>query len=162
MEAIAMPRLWSDFGEAAGMFGALRSPRGEQMVLEENFFVEKVLPGGVVRRLGEEEMDRYRAPFRDREARMPTLAWPREIPIEGEPADVHAIVEAYGKWMATSSIPKLLVLGDPGAIVTGRTRDFCRTWPNQREVTVTGRHFLQEDSPDEIGRALASFIGGGS
>jgi len=158
MEAIALPLRWSDFGDAAGMFRALRSPLGEQMILDENVFVEKILPGSVMRRLDDDEMDRYRAPFRERSARLPTLVWPREIPIEGEPADVRAIVEAYGQWIAHSTIPKLLVLGEPGAIVTGRTREFCRTWRNQREVTVPGRHFLQEDSPNEIGNALASFI----
>jgi haloalkane dehalogenase len=158
LEAIALPRRWSDFGEFAGLFTALRSPRGEQMVLDDNVFVERVLPGGVIRPLGESEMQAYRAPFREREARRPTLAWPREIPIEGEPADVQEIVEANGRWMSESGIPKLLVLGEPGAIVTGRTRDFCRTWPNQREVTVRGRHFLQEDAPHEIGTALAQFI----
>jgi haloalkane dehalogenase len=103
-------------------------------------------------------MGRYRAPFREREARWPTLAWPREIPIEGEPADVCAIVESYGEWLSKSSVPKLLVLGDPGAIVTGHTRAFCQSWPNQREIVVAGRHFLQEDSPDAIGAELADFL----
>jgi haloalkane dehalogenase len=158
MEAIALPRKWSDFGKAAGMFRALRSPIGEDLVLDENVFVERVLPFGMIRTLSAEEMARYRAPFRERSARLPTLAWPREIPIEGEPADVCAIVESYGKWLARSPIPKLLVLGDPGAIVTGRTREFCRSWPNQREITVPGRHFLQEDSPDAISVALADFL----
>lgn len=158
MEAIALPRRWADFGDAAGLFMALRSPTGERMVLDENVFVERILPGGVMRTLTREEMERYRAPYRERGARLPTLVWPRQIPIEGEPADVNTIVEAYGKWLSESPIPKLLVLGDPGAIVTGRTREFCRTWPNQREITVVGRHFLQEDSPDEIGAALAAFI----
>ncbi len=158
MEPIALALRWSDFGDAAGMFRALRSPRGEQLILGENVFVEKILPGSVLRRLGDAEMDRYRAPFQERGARLPTLVWPREIPIEGEPADVCAIVEAYGQWIAQSTIPKLLVLGDPGALGTGRTREFCRTWRNQREVTVPGRHFLQEDSPDEIGKALVTFI----
>jgi haloalkane dehalogenase len=158
MEAIALPRRWSDFGEAAGIFKMLRSPFGDKMILDENVFVERVLPRGVVRALSEEEMDAYRAPFRERDARRPTLAWPREIPIEGEPPDVHAIVESYGRWLSESRVPKLLVLGDPGAIVTGRTRDFCRMLPNQREITVAGRHFLQEDAPDEIGAALADFV----
>jgi haloalkane dehalogenase len=158
MEAIALPRRWSDFGEAAGMFMALRSPKGEQLVLEDNFFIERVLPFGTIRTLSAQEIDRYRAPFRERSARLPTLAWPREIPIEGEPADVHAIVESYGDWLAGSAIPKLLVLGDPGAIVTGRTREFCRSWPNQREIVVPGRHFVQEDSPDAIGAELADFL----
>lgn len=158
MEAIALPRRWADFGEAADMFRALRSLRGEEMVLDKNFFVEKILPSGIIRALSEEEMTAYRAPFRDRESRRPTLAWPREIPIEGEPADVAAIVETCGKWLAQTQVPKLLVLGDPGAIATGRTREFYRSWPNQREITVAGRHFLQEDSPDEIGAAIAGLI----
>jgi haloalkane dehalogenase len=158
MEAIASPRRWDDFGNAAGIFRELRSEHGEQMVLEENFFVEGVLPRAIIRTLDAEEMATYRAPFRDRDARLPTLVWPRQIPIDGEPADVTAIVESYAAWLSQSDIPKLLVLGDPGAIVTGRTRDFCRTWPNQREITVKGRHFLQEDSPHEIGEALAKFV----
>jgi len=158
MEAIASPRRWEDFGEAAGIFRALRSPLGEQMVLDENAFVERVLPRSIIRKLADEEMAAYRAPFLEREARLPTLAWPRQIPIEGEPADVTAIVEAYGAWLAQSEIPKLLILGDPGAIITGRTREFCRSWRNQREVVVPGRHFLQEDSPDQIGIALREFV----
>jgi haloalkane dehalogenase len=151
LEAIALPRRWEDFGEAAGIFRALRSDQGERMILDENFFVETVLRRSVIRSLSEEEMAVYRAPYLERETRLPTLTWPRQIPIEGEPADVTAIVEAYGEWLSQSTIPKLLIAGDPGAIVTGRTRDFCRTWPNQREVTVKGRHFLQEDSPTKSG-----------
>ncbi len=158
MEAIALPMRWEDFGEAAGIFQALRSDNGEQMILEDNFFVETILPHNVMRKLSEAEMAAYRAPYLEREARLPTLVWPRQIPVGGEPADVAAIVESYGKWLSRSPIPKLLVLGDPGAITRGRTRDFCRSWPNQREVTVKGGHFLQEDSPEEIGRALAGFV----
>ncbi len=158
MEAIALPRRWADFGEAASVFMALRSEQGERLVLDQDFFVETVLPRGVIRTLSDEEMASYRAPYGERAARLPTLVWPRQIPIEGEPSDVHAIVEYCGKWLSLSALPKLLILGDPGAIVTGRTRDFYRTWPNQREVTVKGRHFLQEDSPDEIGAALAEFV----
>jgi haloalkane dehalogenase len=158
MEAIASPRRWEDFGDFAAVFQALRSERGEQMVLDENFFVEKVLPQGMMRNLSKQEMAAYRAPYRERQARLPTLIWPRQIPIEGEPADVTTIVENYANWLSRTTIPKLLVLGDPGAIITGRTRDFCRTWPNQREITVRGRHFLQEDSPEEIGAALAAFV----
>ena len=158
MEAIASPRRWADFGEFAAVFQALRSERGEHMILDDNFFIETVLPRGMLRQLSAEEMDAYRAPFRDRAARLPTLAWPRQIPIEGEPADVTAIVEDYADWLSRSTLPKLLILGDPGAIITGRTRDFCRSWPNQREITVRGRHFLQEDSAHEIGAALAAFV----
>jgi haloalkane dehalogenase len=158
MEALALPRRWEDFGEAAGIFRALRSPLGDQMVFDENFFVETVLPRGMIRKLADEEMAAYRAPYFEREARLPTLTWPRQIPIEGDPADVTMIIESYGRWLCQSQIPKLLILGDPGAIITGRTRDFCRTWRNQREVTVRGRHFLQEDSPDQIGVALREFV----
>jgi haloalkane dehalogenase len=158
MEAIPSPRRWEDFGEAAGIFRALRSERGEHLIFEENFFIETVLRRAVIRNLSEEEMTVYRAPYLEREARLPTLAWPRQIPIEGEPADVTAIVEAYGVWLAKAAIPKLLIVGDPGAIITGRTLDCCRTWPNQHEITVKGRHFLQEDSPHEIGVALAEFV----
>jgi haloalkane dehalogenase len=146
MEAIALPRRWEDFGEAAGIFRALRSEKGEPMIFDENLFVEMVLPRGLIRTLNDQEMAAYRAPYLERRARLPTLIWPRQIPIEGEPPDVNAIVENYGTWLSRSEIPKLLIVGDPGAIITGRTLDFCRTWPNQREVTVKGRHFLQEDS----------------
>ena len=158
MEAIALPLRWEDFGEAAGIFQALRSDRGEHMILDDNIFVETILPRNVMRGLGEEEMIAYRLPFLEREARLPTLAWPRQIPIEGEPADVTQIVEQYGEWLADSGLPKLLVLSEPGAIMRGRTRDFCRGWPNQREVTVAGGHFLQEDAPAEIGAALCEFL----
>ena len=158
MEAAVQPGRWSDLGDSAGMFQALRSPAGEQMVLEENFFVEKVLPGGVLRALSDDEMNHYRAPYRERDARLPTLVWPRQIPIEGEPADVHAVVEQYAASLSKSAVPKLAIFGDPGAILAGRARDFCHTWPNQQEITVKGRHFLQEDSPDEIGQALARFV----
>jgi haloalkane dehalogenase len=158
MEALALPLRWDDFGEAAPLFQALRSDQGERMVLDDNFFVERILPGNVVRKLGEEEMIAYRMPYLERQARLPTLVWPRQIPVEGEPADVAAIVERCGKWLAQSDLPKLLVLSEPGAIMRGRTRDFCRSWPNQREVTVKGAHFLQEDSPDQIGAALAGFV----
>jgi haloalkane dehalogenase len=158
MEAIALTRRWEDFGEAEGLFRALRSPQGEQMVLDQNFFVETILPRGMFRKLNDEEMANYRAPFRERESRLPTLVWPRQIPIEGEPADVTEIVETYGNAMSKSAIPKLLIIGEPGAIVRGRTLEFCRTWPNQTEITVKGVHFLQEDSPHEIGSALKNFV----
>jgi haloalkane dehalogenase len=158
MEAIAMPRRWEDFGESAAVFQALRSPAGEEMILDKNIFVEGILPRSMFRKLSEEEMAAYRAPFLDRDARWPTLFWPRQIPIEGEPADVTAIVESYGQAMSQSKMPKLLIAGEPGVIVRGRTLEFCRTWPNQTEVMVKGRHFLQEDSPNEIGRALQEFV----
>lgn len=158
MEAIAMPMRWEDFGEAAGVFRALRSEAGETMIMEQNAFVETILPQGILRKLTGEEMDSYRAPFLEREARLPNLVWPRQIPVEGEPADVTAIVEEYGRAMTRSSLPKLLIAGDPGLVIKGRILEFCQTWRNQTEVTVKGLHFLQEDSPDEIGRALQGFV----
>jgi haloalkane dehalogenase len=161
MEAIVQPRRWDDFPNGRdAMFRALRSEAGEQMVLGENFFVEVVLPRSIIRKLSEEEMAAYRAPFRDREARLPTLVWPRELPIEGTPADVVQIVERYGDWLAGSEqLPKLFINADPGAQIVGRIRDFCRRWPNQREVTVPGIHFIQEDSADQIGAAIREFVG---
>ncbi|MCH7802075.1 MAG: hypothetical protein IIC24_11120 [Chloroflexi bacterium] len=128
------------------------------MVLEKNIFVERVLPGSVIRDLTDEEMDVYRRPYLEPgESRRPTLTWPREIPIDGEPADVHEIVEAYSQWLASSDVPKLFVNAEPGAILTGDQREFCRAWPNQQEVTVKGNHFIQEDSPAEIGRAISEW-----
>jgi haloalkane dehalogenase len=160
MEAIVRPLRWEDFGEAAGMFRALRSDQGEHLILDQNAFVEVILPRAIIRTLSEEEMAAYRAPYSEREARLPTLVWPRQIPIEGEPADVAAIVQSYGKWLSKSPIPKLFIASNPGAIITatGSSNVYCRTWPNQREIKVSGRHFLQEDSPDQIGRALAEFV----
>ncbi|HZI55368.1 MAG TPA: haloalkane dehalogenase [Verrucomicrobiae bacterium] len=158
MEALVSPRRWEDFGEAGGLFRALRSEKGEQMIFDENFFVEGILPRSILRKLSDQEMAAYRAPFSTKDSRLPTLVWPRQIPIEGEPADVTAIIENYGKAMSQSSIPKLLIAGDPGAIIRGSTLEFCRTWPNQTEITVKGVHFLQEDSPHEIGKALQTFM----
>jgi haloalkane dehalogenase len=160
MEAIVQPRRWDDFPNGRdAMFRALRSERGEHMVLDENFFIEVVLPKSIIRKLSDEEMAAYRAPFREREARLPTLIWPRELPIEGAPADVVEIVERYGEWLAGSEqLPKLFINADPGAQIVGRIRDFCRSWPNQRELTVPGIHFIQEDSPDQIGAAIREFV----
>jgi haloalkane dehalogenase len=160
MEAIAMPLTWSDWPNSVrGVFQGFRSPEGERMVLEQNIFVEGVLPGGIQRKLTDEEMEHYRAPFRNPgEDRRPTLSWPRNIPVDGEPADVVATVTESGKWLAESAVPKLFINGDPGAIVRGRVRDFVRSWPNQTEITVKGMHFIQEDSPDEIGAAIADFV----
>jgi len=159
MEAIPSTRRWKDFGDATAVFQALRSDKGESLIFDQNFFVETILPRAVIRRLNDKEMGAYRAPYLEPAARLPTLIWPRQIPIEGEPADVAAIVDNYRTWISKSTIPKLLILGNPGAIITGRTRDFCRSWPKQREVTVRGLHFLQEDSPHEIGVALREFVG---
>src|SRR5262249_39215792 len=128
------------------------------MVLQKNMFIEKVLPASVIRPLTEREMVQYRAPFIEAgEGRRPTLTWPRQIPIDGEPADVTTIVEEYGRWLGESTIPKLFVNARPGSILTGSQREFCRRWPNQTEVTVAGMYFIKEDSPDEIGVAGASF-----
>ena len=159
MEAIVMPLTWADWPEAArGVFQGFRSAAGESMVLEKNLFVERVLPGSVLRDLDDEEMAEYRRPFaRPGEDRRPTLTWPRQIPIDGEPADVHEIVAGYAGWMAENELPKLFVNAEPGAILVGKQREFCRSWLNQTEVTVAGNHFLQEDSPDEIGRAIADW-----
>jgi haloalkane dehalogenase len=161
MEAIVQPRRWADFPSGrAAMFRALRSDEGEQLVMDQNFFVETVLPRSIIRALTNDEMAAYRAPFRERPARRPTLVWPRELPIDGEPADVAEIVERYGAWLARSSLPKLLIRAEPSALLVGRAREFSRTWPNQREVSVKGIHYLQEDSPAEIGMALREFVRG--
>jgi haloalkane dehalogenase len=159
MEAIVKPVTWQDWPEnARRVFQGFRNERGEEMVLEKNIFVERVLPSSVLRGLTENEMAVYRAPFTTPgEDRRPTLSWPRQLPIEGEPASVVALVDDYGRWLAESSIPKLFINAEPGSILTGSARDFCRTWPNQKEITVKGSHFIQEDSPHEIGRAVADF-----
>ena len=160
MEAIVRPVTWQEWPEAARrVFQGMRSPAGEEMVLQKNVFVERILPASVVRGLTPEEMDRYRTPYREAgESRRPTLTWPREIPVDGEPADVVRIVKEYGEWLAKSPIPKLFINANPGSILVGAQREFCRRWPNQREVTVRGSHFVQEDSPNEIGWALADFV----
>ncbi len=160
MEAIVQPLTWDDWPEnARGIFQGFRTDGGEEMILDHNMFVERVLPNAVMRSMTEEEMAVYRAPFATPgEGRRPTLTWPRQIPIDGEPADVVETVEAYAKWLAASDLPKLFINAEPGAILTGRQRDFCRTWPNQTEVTVAGSHFIQEDSPDEIGAAIADWV----
>ncbi len=161
MEAMVLPRRWDDFPPGRDtMFRALRSEQGEQMVLDQNYFIETVLPKSIIRPLGDEEMMAYRRPFMSRESRLPTLVWPRELPIEGAPADVVEIVERYSAWHAKSQIPKLFINANPGAMIVGRARDFCRTWANQREVTVQGIHFIQEDAPAEIGTALRGFLKG--
>ena len=151
---------WADWPEnARQVFQGFRSEAGEEMVLDKNIFVERVLPGAIIRTLTDEEMAAYRKPFESPgEDRRPTLIWPRQIPIEGQPSDVVQVVEEYGAWLAKSDVPKLFINADPGAILVGRQREFCRTWPNQTEVTVEGRHFIQEDSADEIGQAVANFV----
>src|SRR5262245_56645337 len=159
MEALVQPRRWEDFPAGRDrIFRALRSEEGERLVREENFFVETVLPKSVLRALQPAEMDAYRRPFVAPGARTPTLALARELPIDGSPPDVVALVEASAKCIAASPIPKLFVNAEPGTLLTGRAREFCRTWLNQREVTVPGIHYLQEDSPHQIGIALRAFI----
>ena len=162
MEAIVRPVSWDEWPETARkVFRAMRSPAGEEMVLEKNVFVERILPASVLRGLTEMEMGVYRRPYLEPgESRRPTLTWPRQIPIDGEPADVVAIVDGYAKWLAGSDLPKLFINADPGVILAGAQREFCRAWPNQREITVKGSHFIQEDSPAEIGRAVATFLRG--
>ncbi len=162
MEAIVRPVTWEEWPDAARqVFQGFRSPAGEDMVLEKNIFVERVLPGSVLRGLTEEEMKVYRRPFlKSGETRRPTLTWPREIPISGEPADMVQLVSEYAEWLSRSQVPKLFVNAEPGAILTGPQREFCRTWPNQTEVTVKGSHFIQEDSPTEIGQAIAGWYAG--
>ncbi|MFQ5477143.1 MAG: haloalkane dehalogenase [Candidatus Binatia bacterium] len=160
MEGVVKTISWDDFPQpVAPVFKAFRSPEGEAMILEQNTFVEQVLPGAVLRKLSEAEMEQYRRPFsQPGEGRRPTLTWPREIPIDGDPGDVAEIVSSYGDWMEHSSTPKLLINAEPGALIRGAVLDYCRTWPNQEEVTVNGVHFVQEDSPDEIGRAISDWL----
>ena len=160
MEAIVCPVGWSELPCAAkSIFRGFRSPAGEELVLTRNLFVEKVLPASILRTLTEEEMHEYRRPFRIAgESRRPTLTWPRQIPIDGEPPEVVDVVQAYGEWLESCDVPKLFINADPGCILTGRQREYCRGWPNQAEVTVRGIHFLQEDSPAEIGDVLAEWL----
>ena len=160
MEAVVRPLTWEEWrDESRQIFQDLRSEAGEEMVLEKNLFIEGILPSAVLRDLTEEEMNVYRRPYLEPgESRRPTLTWPRELPINGEPEDVVSIVDDYSKWLAQSDVPKLFVNAEPAAILTGSQREFCRTWPNQEEVTVRGAHFVQEDSPHEIGEAVATFV----
>ena len=160
MEALVRPIAWDEFPAAARrMFEGFRSPAGEEMVLEKNLFIEAMLPGSILRKLSDAEMDEYRRPYAEPgESRRPTLTWPRQIPIDGEPEDVVAIVQDYADWLSVSDVPKLFVNAEPGALITEATRAFCRNWPNQTELTVKGSHFIQEDSPAEIGEALRSWV----
>ncbi|MFZ2469395.1 MAG: haloalkane dehalogenase [Parvibaculum sedimenti] len=159
MEGIVRPLTWEEWNPSARrIFEGFRSDKGEEMILEKNLFIEAVLPGSILRKLTPEEMEVYRRPFREPgEDRRPTLTWPRQIPLDGEPPFVVEVVQSYADWLSTTDIPKLFVNADPGAILTGAQREFCRTWKNQTEVTVKGNHFLQEDSPHEIGEAIAKW-----
>ena len=160
MEAVVRPVTWEEWPEPSRrVFQGMRSPAGEEMVLTNNVFVERILPASILRTLSEGEMAEYRRPFENPgEDRRPTLTWPRELPIDGSPEDVVAIVDDSSRWLSTSSLPKLFVNADPGAILVGEQREFCRTWPNQTEVTVAGIHFIQEDSADEIGLFLRRWM----
>ena len=160
MEAIVDAMSWNDWPEnARKIFQGFRSPAGEEMILDKNVFVERVLPGSILRQLKDTEMDEYRRPFKSPgEDRRPTLSWPRQIPIDGKPDDVVRVVQDYSQWLETSRIPKLFINAEPGSILVGRQRELCRQWSNQTEVTVPGLHFIQEDSPDEIGAHTADFV----
>lgn len=161
MEAIVRPVTWEEWPNLARpIFQAFRSEAGEEMIIERNLFVEAVLPGSIIRNLSQPEIDEYRKPFVEPQHRRPTLTWPRQIPIDGEPADVVEIVQSYADWLSESPIPKLFINAEPGAILTGPQRDFARSWPNLTEVTVKGSHFIQEDSPDEIGQAINDWMEG--
>lgn len=159
MEGIVKPMTWDEFNQQARpVFEGFRSPAGEAMVLEKNVFVEKVLTGSILRDLTDEEMTEYRRPFTEPgEDRRPTLTWPRQIPLGGEPEDVVKIVTEYGEWLSSSDLPKLFINAEPGAILIGNQREFCRSWPNQHEVTVRGAHFIQEDSAAEIASAISDW-----
>jgi len=160
MEAMVRPVSWEEWPEPSRrVFEGMRSPAGEEIVLTNNVFVERILPASTLRTLSEDEMAEYRRPFvNPGEDRRPTLTWPRELPIDGTPEDVVAIVDDYSRWLSTSSLPKLFVNAEPRAILVGEQREFCRRWPNQTEVTVAGIHFIQEDSADEIGLSLRRWM----
>jgi haloalkane dehalogenase len=161
MEALVRPMRWVEFApNMRPMFEGMRSPAGEAMILEQNMFVEGAVPGGIMRRLTDDEMAEYRRPYTEPgESRRPTLTWPRQIPIDGEPADVDAIVRDYATWLSSSPLPKLFIKGEPGAILSsGPSLEFCRSWPNQQEIGVPGIHYLQEDSAEAIGEAVAAWL----
>lgn len=159
MEAIVQPRVWSDFPDGRDkIFRRLKSEAGEDLAYEQNFFVETVLPKSIIRQLSHQEMEVYRAPFTIKASRKTTLDLARDLPIEGQPADIVRIVEEYGQWLASSDIPKLLIVAEPGALLRGRNLEFARTWKNQQEITVKGVHYVQEDSPVEIGEAIRDFV----
>ena len=160
MESFVTPLTWDDYDpQRRAVFERLRSATGEDLVLEQDFFVEVHLPNGMLRTLSPEDMAAYVKPFANPgEDRRPTLTWARQVPIDGDPPDVDGIVRSYSRWLARSEVPKLFINADPGALLTGRPRELCRAWPHQTEVTVAGKHFVQEDSPDEIGEAIRQFV----
>ena len=156
MEGIVKELKWGEWNEQSrGLFQAMRSDAGEELILKKNIFIEKILTGSIMRDLSDEELDRYREPFnKPGEDRRSMLSWPRQIPIDGEPENVCKIVSEYSDWMSKNNMPKLFINAEPGAIIQGPVRDFCRTWNNQSEITVEGIHFIQEDSPNDIGNAI--------
>ena len=160
MEALVTPFTQEEWSiPARAPLRDICSPAGETLILEQNLFVEQYVPNAVLRTMSEIEMEAYRAPFvAPGEGRRPTLTWPRQIPVEGEPADVASVVAGYRNALSKSPTPKLFINADPGRLLTGRARELCRAWPNQMEITVAGRHYIQEDSPDEIGKAVADFV----
>ncbi|MBT4518618.1 MAG: haloalkane dehalogenase [Halieaceae bacterium] len=159
MEAIVQPVSWSEWPDSAvNIFKGFRSDKGEDLILDRNLFIEGVLPSSIIRKLTDKEMNAYRAPHLKPEDRQPLLNWPRQIPIEGEPEHIVDLVNDYGNFMSSSDIPKLFVNAEPGSILVGAQREYCRGWPNQQEVTVKGSHFVQEDSPVEIGQAVANWL----
>ena len=160
MEAIVMPLTWEQWPEnAKNIFSLLRSEAGEELVLQKNFFVERILLADSATGYTDEEKSEYIRPFlNEGEDRRPTLTWPRQIPLDGEPAAVVEEVRKNAEFHKVSEIPKLFVNADPGSILVGDQREFARSWKNQKEVTVQGSHFIQEDSSEEIGTALRDFI----
>ena len=159
MEAMVRPRKWSDLPEAyQKTFKGFRSEEGFNAAMDANVFIEKVLQNGVIRPLSDDEMQAYRTPFENYEDRVPTIAFPREIPFDGDPADNHTRVQAYSDWLTESDLPKLFINTTEGHALIGPNREFCRTWKNQKEITLNGKHYLQEDSPDELGEAIAEWI----
>jgi haloalkane dehalogenase len=159
MEGIVRPLKWEEWSkDATRIFQGFRSDAGEEMILKKNLFIEAVLPGSIIRDLSEDEMNEYRKPFQSESDRQPTLDWPRHIPLDNEPKEMAEVVQVYADWMAQNEIPKLFINAEPGAILIGPQREFCRTWKNQTEVTVKGTHFIQEDSPHEIGSAIKEWL----
>ena len=159
MEGIVTPLTWDDWNpDGQGIFQGFRSDAGEDLILKKNLFIEAVLPASIIRKLSDEEMNEYRRPFIKEIARRPTLDWPRHIPINDEPPEMVSIVSSYEQWMSENDIPKLFINAEPGTILVGRQRECCRKWKNQQEITVTGSHFIQEDSPHEIGEAINTWM----